>query len=177
MEELLSFAEVPTPATSRTNLAERRTRLGERKRSEFRRLLGEQAAVMDVDVICDAEMIDSIFFIVFPNWHPWGSVNPIQYRFRPRGDDPDQCIFECMLFLPSPYGENRPTPAPIPWLEAHEDWTAAPQLGLLAKVFNQDCHNLNKVQQGLKNLASQRVVLADYQERNSATSTNCFNID
>ena len=57
-----------------------------------------------------------------------------------------------------------PTPAPIQWLEADEDWTAAPQLGLLAKIFSQDCHNLNKVQQGLKNLASQRVVLADYQE-------------
>jgi hypothetical protein len=69
-----------------------------------------------------------------------------------------------MLFLPSPNGEDRPAPAPIHWLEADEDWTEAPQLGLLAKVFNQDFHNLNKVQQGLKNLASQRVRLADYQE-------------
>ena len=119
---------------------------------------------MDVDAICDAEMIDSIFYSVFPNWHPWGCVNPIQYRFRPDGDNPDQCIFECMLFLPSPAGTQRPSPAPIQWLAADEDWTEAPQLGLLAKVFNQDCHNLDKVQQGLKNLASQRVVLADYQE-------------
>ena len=163
-KQLPDATEVPTPLTSRANLAERRTQLAERKRSEFRRLLGEQAEVVDVDAICDAEMIDSIFFSVFPNWHPWGCVNPIQYRFRPQGDNPDQCIFECMLFLPSPNGEDRPAPAPIHWLEADEDWTEAPQLGLLAKVFNQDFHNLNKVQQGLKNLASQRVRLADYQE-------------
>lgn len=163
-KQLPGFEEVSIPPTSRTDLGTQRTRLAERKRSEFRRLLGDQADAVDVDAICDAEMIDSIFYSVFPNWHPWGCVNPIQYRFRPDGDNPDQCIFECMLFLPSPAGAQRPSPAPIQWLAADEDWTEAPQLGLLAKVFNQDCHNLNKVQQGLKNLASQRVVLADYQE-------------
>ena len=163
-KQLPDFEEVPVPATSRTNLAAQRAELADAKRAQFRSLLGEQAELVDVDAICDAEMIDSIFFSVFPNWHPWSCVNPIQYRFRPKGDDPDQCIFECMLFLPSPTGEDRPPPAPIHWLEADEDWTEAPQLGLLAKVFTQDCHNLNKVQQGLKNLASQRVRLANYQE-------------
>tara|TARA_Y100000589_G_C26890115_1_gene521739 strand:- start:244 stop:696 length:453 start_codon:yes stop_codon:yes gene_type:complete len=126
--------------------------------------MGDAVGDLNVDSICDAELIDAIFFSVFPNWHPWGCLNPIQYRFRPNGDNPDECIFECMLFLPSPLSEERPPPAAVQWLAADDDWTLAPQLGMLAKVFNQDLYNLPQVQHGLKNLARNHVVFAQYQE-------------
>ena len=47
-----------------------------------------------------------------------------------------------------------------------KDWTNAPELGLLARVFNQDTFNLPKVQTGLKTLALSKgtVTLALYQE-------------
>ena len=45
-----------------------------------------------------------------------------------------------------------------------EDWTNAPELGLLARVFNQDTFNLPKVQRGLRTTDKPGVTLANYQE-------------
>ena len=163
-EQLPKFEDVTIPSTSRSDFPERRSFLAERKRKELVSLAGDTADSLDIASICDAELIDAIFFSVFPNWHPWGCLNPIQYRFRPNGDNPDECIFECMLFLPSPLNEGRPPPAPVHWLAADDDWTLAPQLGMLAKVFNQDLYNLPQVQLGLKNVANKHVVFAQYQE-------------
>ena len=49
---------------------------------------------------------------------------------------------------------------------ADDDWTEAPELGLLARVFNQDCFNLPKVQKGLHTLRRHKpgVTMAVYQE-------------
>ena len=163
-EQLPKFEDVPIPPTERSNFPDQRSRLAERKRRELSSLMGDAVSGLNVDSICDAELIDAIFFSVFPNWHPWGCLNPIQYRFRPNGDNPDECIFECMLFLPSPLDEGRPPPAAVQWLAADDDWTLAPQLGMLAKVFNQDLYNLPQVQHGLKNLSRNHVVFAQYQE-------------
>ena len=58
----------------------------------------------------------------------------------------------------------KPPPAPIHWLTADDDWTLAPELGLLACVFNQDIFNLPKVQRGLKTMKKPGVTLANYQE-------------
>ena len=145
-EQLPKFEDVTIPSTSRSDFPERRSFLAERKRKELVSLAGDTADSLDIESICDAELIDAIFFSVFPNWHPWGCLNPIQYRFRPNGDNPDECIFECMLFLPSPLNEGRPPPAPVHWLAADDDWTLAPQLGMLAKVFYQVLYNLPQVQ-------------------------------
>jgi hypothetical protein len=45
-----------------------------------------------------------------------------------------------------------------------EDWTKAPELGFLARVFNQDTGNLFRVQEGLRAAAHSHVTLAGYQE-------------
>ena len=58
---------------------------------------------------------------------------------------------------------GRPS-APIHWLGPDDDWTEAPELGFLARVFNQDTFNLPKVQLGLKTTAKKTVTLANYQE-------------
>jgi hypothetical protein len=116
-----------------------------------------------VDDLCDAELVDSFYYTVFPNFHPWGAYNRIVYRFRPNGTRVDESIMECMYLAPYPAGA-RPPSAKIHWLGPDDDWTEAPELGFLARVFNQDTFNLPKVQRGLMAMKKKTVTLANYQE-------------
>ena len=53
---------------------------------------------------------------------------------------------ECMYLAPIPEnGEYKPC-STIHWLGPDDDWTEAPELGMLAKVFQQDVRNLPYVQ-------------------------------
>ncbi|MGI9589971.1 MAG: SRPBCC family protein, partial [Myxococcota bacterium] len=121
-----------------------------------------QAFVPDVGELSDAELSDSFYYTVFPNFHPWGAYNKLVYRFRPYGDDPDRCIMEVMYL--APFRGRRPKAAPVHWLSDDEDWTRAPELGFLARVFNQDTMNLGFVQQGLHASVRDEVQLGRYQE-------------
>ncbi len=126
-------------------------------RTRWRPVVGDR-----VDAMSDAEMMDSLDYTLFPNFHPWGAFNRIVYRFRPNGDDHRSSIME-VLFL-SPFKGERPPPAPVHWLEEHESWSAAPELGMLGKVFDQDLFNMGKVQLGLETTFKPGVTLANYQE-------------
>jgi phenylpropionate dioxygenase-like ring-hydroxylating dioxygenase large terminal subunit len=146
-----SLAILPPEATARAFLA-----------AATRETLRETQGA-DVETLCDAELVDSFYYTVFPNFHPWGAFNRIVYRFRPNGDDPDSSIMEVMFLAPYRQGE-KPPPAQIHWLGVDEDWTAAPELGFLARIFNQDSFNLPQVQRGLKALQKPGVTLAMHQE-------------
>ena len=113
-----------------------------------------------VDVYCDAEMVDNFDYTLFPNFHPWGAFNRINYRFRPNGNDHRSAIMECMML--APFQGERPEPAAIRWLEPDEPWSAA--LGFLGRVFDQDAFNMPKVQLGLEATYKPGVTLANYQE-------------
>ncbi len=139
------------------NFQEKRAKAGAARREELRATLGD-----DVDNISDAELLDPIYYSVFPNISPWGSFNPIFYRFRPYGDNPEECIHECMFMLPVPAGEKRPPAAKMQFLDLDDDYIEAPGLGALAKVFNQDTLNLPYVQKGLHSL--NEVIFANYGE-------------
>ena len=128
-------------------------------RESFRTSLGDL-----MDQVSDAELLDSIYLTVFPNFHPWGSFNQIVYRFRPNGDNPDECIMECMYMAPTPVGEERPPAPPIHYLGPDDDWVEAEELGMLAKVFNQDVVNMPEVQRGLKAMKNPEVIFANYGE-------------
>ena len=125
-------------------------------REQLKGIVGEDAS------LSDAELSDSIYYSVFPNFHPWGGYNRIVYRFRPYGNDHTRSIMEC-YFL-SPFRGERPKPAATHWLTEAQDWTEAPELGMLGRVFNQDCMNLPHVQTGLEALQTGEVVFAKYQE-------------
>ena len=112
--------------------------------------------------VADAEVADSIYYTLFPNFHPWGGFNRIVYRFRPYGDRHDKSIMECYYL--SPFKGERPAPAETHWLSEEQDWTEASELGMLAKVFQQDSFNLPKVQAGLEAAQYDEVVFARYQE-------------
>jgi len=126
-------------------------------RDRWRPVVGEK-----VDGMSDAEMMDSLDYTLFPNFHPWGAYNRIVYRFRPNGDDHRSAIMEC-LFV-APFAGERPPPAPVHWLRDDETFTDAPELGMLGKVFDQDLFNMPKVQLGLETTFKPGITLGDYQE-------------
>jgi phenylpropionate dioxygenase-like ring-hydroxylating dioxygenase large terminal subunit len=159
-EQLPDSADMPLERTREPGPGEtKRSIAAEAQREALKPMLGDL-----MDEVSDAELVDVFYFSVFPNFHPWGSFNPIFYRFSPNGDNPEECVHECWYMVPSPDGENRPDPAPIHRLDADADYTEAPELGMLAKVFNQDVHNLPKVQKGLKGMKNPEVIFADYGE-------------
>lgn len=121
-----------------------------------------QPVVGEGTVLSDAELSDSIYYTLFPNFHPWGGYNRIVYRFRPWQNRFDKSLMECYYL--SPFQGERPEPAPLHLLDEDQDWTEAPELGMLAKVFQQDSFNLPNVQRGLMAAPYDHVVLARYQE-------------
>jgi hypothetical protein len=73
-------------------------------------------------------------------------------------------IMECMFLEPFDPSKPKPPSVPIHWLGPDDDWTEAPELGMLARVFNQDSFNLPRVQAGLRSMRKPGVTLANYQE-------------
>ncbi len=121
-----------------------------------------QELMGDDVTLSDAELSDSIYYTQFPNFHPWGGMNRIVYRFRPWQNKPDRSLMEC--YFMSPFEGERPAPAPLHLLDEDDPWTDAPELGMLAKVFTQDTFNLPQVQKGLEAAQFEEVVFANYQE-------------
>ena len=136
-----------------------RHKMADMMRETLRETIGDR-----VDVYCDAELIDGQYNNLFPNFHPWGSFSRIVYRFRPYGDDPDMSIMEVIYLAPWPHDKPKPPAAQIHWLGPDEHWTAAPEMGGLARVLNQDSYNLPKVQKGLKTKQDPYIYLAAYEE-------------
>ena len=128
-----------------------------RRASKWRPTAGDR-----VDTMSDAELMDSIDYTLFPNFHPWGAFNRIVYRFRPNGDDHRSSIMD--VFLLAPFDGERPPPAGTHVLGVDEPWTNAPELGLLAKVFDQDTFNMANVQLGLEATFKPGITLGNYQE-------------
>ena len=126
-------------------------------RERWRKMVGDR-----VDRMSDSEMMDSLDYTLFPNFHPWGAFNRIVYRFRPNGDDHRSSIME-VLFL-SPFEGERPPPAPVHVLGPDDPWVDAPELGMLAKVFEQDTFNMGNIQLGLETTFKPGITLGNYQE-------------
>ncbi len=144
----------PAPAVPPDTTA--RAMMAAQTRARLQPVVGEDV------VLSDACVSDSIYYTLFPNFHPWGGYSRIAYRFRPHENRCDRSLMEC-YFL-SPFAGDRPDPAPMHWLDADEPWTNAPELGMLARVFMQDTLNLPEVQRGLEAARYDEIVLANYQE-------------
>ncbi len=145
-------AVVPDGVTARALAA-----AGSRER--LRKVIGDRA-----DELSDAEMVDSFYYTLFPNFHPWGSYNRLVYRFRPNGNDPETSLMDCLLL--APFAGERPPPALMRTLSLDEPFMDAPELGQYARVFSQDAFNLGKVQRGLHTLVLNKpgVTMGLYQE-------------
>lgn len=122
-----------------------------------------RVAGADLSTVCDALMVDAIEYFVFPNFAPWAAYgSPLQYRFRPNGDDVNSAIMDVMLLMP--FAGDRPPPAKMQRIPETESWTTAASLGGLGAVFDQDTANLSRVQRGLRTQTRSKVTLGEYQE-------------
>ena len=109
------------------------------------------------------EFVDSFYYTLFPNFHPWGAFNRIVYRFRPYGTT-TRCRSWSACTSSRTTGERAAGPRRSTGSARTTPGRDAPELGLLARVFTQDTFNLPKVQRGLKAAQKPGVTLANYQE-------------
>ena len=112
----------------------------------------------------DAELLDAFTYNVFPNFGPWGGFMPnIVYRWRPWPDQ-DSTLMEVRILTRVPPGQKKPRSVPMHYLQEHETWASATELGTLGSVFDQDMANMPFIQEGLKVSKTNEVNLGDYQE-------------
>jgi len=118
----------------------------------------------DFSHLSDAEALDGIEYFLFPNFFPWGGyLTPLVYRFRPWDDDPGRCLMEVMLLEPLPVGP-RPAPVELRFLRDDEPFAAAPELGFLGPILDQDTATMPRVQRGMRASQRARTTLSAYQE-------------
>lgn len=123
-----------------------------------------QLLQIDCSGVSDTEMLDAISYLIFPNFMTWPGVGqPLQFRFRPYGANPDVCIMDVLLLQPSPPNMT-PSSAKINWLTSEQNWSDAPELRGLGAVLDQDISNLLQLQKGLKTSAKPGITLSNYQE-------------
>jgi len=136
-----------------------RRALGQAMRESYTKITGHDHAHAT-----DAELLDGLVYNVFPNFAPWGGFMPnIVYRWRP-WHDVDHCLMEVRILMRMPPGQPVARTAPMKFLTEAEPWTAAPELGVLGSVFEQDMLNIPYVQEGLKFSKTGEVNLGNYQE-------------
>ncbi|MCB2060334.1 MAG: aromatic ring-hydroxylating dioxygenase subunit alpha [Novosphingobium sp.] len=128
-------------------------------REYLRGLIGEEA-----DTYSDLELNEQTFNNLFPNFSPWGGWARIVYRFRPNGDNHEECLMQVMMLAPWPEGKPKPLPKEQRFLGPDDHWTQAPELGSLAKIFEQDSGNIPQVYRGMKTKQPPYVWYSAYQE-------------
>lgn len=144
--------QVPEGGTARAVLAE-----------EFRKQL-TAATGKDYSPYSDCEILDTVQYTVFPNFHPWGGLKGnICYRWRPNGLNPDSCIFETIMLTEYP-GDKRPPACKVQWLNEDQQFCEIKELGLIGPVFDQDIENMVHVQRGMRATRKRGLTLAEYQE-------------
>ena len=120
---------------------------------------------MDMSNMSDVEVLDTIEYFVFPNFIVWGGyANPLVYRCRPNGNDPDSCFFEAMLVTPD--GENPRPDVEMTLLSAEQKWSDVPNFSGLGPILDQDESNLARVQRGLHSEGITTVTFSEAQESN-----------
>lgn len=138
---------------------------GETAREALRRLaidVYRDRMGMDVSGAPNSELLDGTEYLLFPHFIIWPSIaNPLVYRFRP-GETPDTCLWETSLYLN--FTGERPAPGPIIKLDIGEPMRDIPELGYVGPILQQDCDNLEFIQNGMKASGTGVLQLARYQE-------------
>ena len=130
----------------------------------LRNILGEADGV-DYSDKSDAEMLDALLYNLFPHQSFWAGYAPnLIYRWRPNGLDPESSIMDVLILKPISPGAKPSAPIAEFKLGIDQDWTEAPMLGGLARVFEQDMNNMPFVQRGLRSSGTGVVHFGRYSE-------------
>ena len=152
--------EEDTPMVYPEDPSEYRSGTAATRREAMRPTYGDS-----VDKVSDADLNDAIYYSIFPNISPWADFNPIFYRFRPDGNNPEQSLHEVMYMIPLPEGADMPESPKCTFLDLDDDYCDAAEIGSnLAKIFNQDYVNHRAVQKGLHSHPKGETIFASYQE-------------
>jgi hypothetical protein len=124
-----------------------------------------KASGRDFSGLSTSEAIDLIQYFLFPNLGPWaGMATPLVYRFRPHGDNPEECLMEIMiLFSKSADGSHPPAAKPT-IVGIDQSWHDVPGMGSAADVTDQDTENLMRIQRGIKTSRTGVATMSVYQE-------------
>jgi phenylpropionate dioxygenase-like ring-hydroxylating dioxygenase large terminal subunit len=134
----------------------------------MRQRMGQATNGRDFSNVSDSEMLDLIVYSIFPNFYLQGGYflnTSLFYRYRPWNADPEQCLWEVYVLLPTPQKAPRPVPASLHLLQPDQAFADAEELGpFMGPFLDQDLRNMAWVQKGLR--ATRRPVsnLARYQE-------------
>lgn len=138
---------------------------GENARQALRRIavqVYKDRMGLDVSKMPNSELLDGTEYLFFPHFLVWPSTsNPLVYRFRP-GETPDTCTWETSLFLR--YEGEQPEPGPVIKLGVGEPMRDIPELGYVGPILQQDCDNLEYIQDGMKASGTGVLQVARYQE-------------
>lgn len=164
MEVLKTFYEVPTENLDKWTLP-----LDKTSRQHLADLMREQQAAMaqgmDFSQVSDSEMIDTWFYLMFPNIFLFGGYQNIFYRFRPWEGRSDMSLMEIYVLLPLASGQPRPASAKFELLAVDQKFTDHPGLNNpLGAILNQDVRNMEWVQKGLRSSPVETVRAANYLE-------------
>jgi nitrite reductase/ring-hydroxylating ferredoxin subunit len=133
--------------------------------AELNRQLFAEESGRDLSHVTVAELLDAILYSVFPNTQIWAGYGMnILYRIIPDGHDVDSCIYDVMVFGRNKNGEPPKASAEMTVLSVDQPFSAAPELGALGPVFDQDVRNLDAMAKGLRASKKGAVTLAHYQE-------------
>lgn len=142
---------------------------GRRGIAEWRRDLMSKVDGRDYSGHSDTEIVDSTQMFMFPNFAPWfGEGLPLVYQFLPYGSNPNESVFNIRLTKRVPANRPRPPAAVMKHVGFDESMTdCVPELGGLARVFDQDFSNLPFVQKGLQTAGpgAAQAQLARYMEQ------------
>lgn len=114
-------------------------------REELRNLIGDKA-----DSLCDAEVMDSFYYTVFPNLHPFMCYSQSVQLFKPYDDRHDMCTMD-VIYL-RPFKGERPPPAKPHFLGPDQSFLEATELGAAGALICQDAYNVEQVQRGMHTL-------------------------
>ncbi len=128
------------------------------------------ASGYDASTLTDAQVVDTLGYFVFPNTIIFAQLfASFVFLFRPLDDDPNRSVMEIFFLAPTPAGHPKPA-APVAHVLSLEETISegAPELGPLGEALDQDVTNTERVQRGLRTMASAdskaRLTLGRYQE-------------
>jgi phenylpropionate dioxygenase-like ring-hydroxylating dioxygenase large terminal subunit len=146
-DDVPSTMVLPEGRTARQTLADV-------ARERLRPKIGDKA-----NDLTEADLVDTIYFTLFPNFHPQSSyVQPFYYTFRPSGDDHTQCVMDIVTIMPRGPDDQTPENVPIKELAVDELFTKVPEMGFLAAFLNQDVSNLSQIMKGLRTNPRKKVM-------------------
>jgi len=128
-------------------------------REELRKVVGDEA-----DAINDMHLHAGGMVALWPNFHPWGGMSRLTYRFRPYRNDPNRSIMDIALMSPWPDDRPKPPPAKPHVLDFGDPITNAGELGWLAKIFAQDLGNIKEVHDGMQTSGTGYAILSNHHE-------------